>query len=251
MCKISIPIRKKKTNIRINHNLMFSCNISSLVDGSMAWHSLHATKNDLKNLLQNPDLSLFPFLTCFLLLINPSLTKIPPLFLRESSRFRTAVGTGMICCHLWEDPYNCAMTTLLAKGVLVPVILLYNLLLSELSLELVLALLTLLLLLLVLLLLDDMRESWQLTLLALLVARYMLSIRSIVVGCCRRSTGKEWGNRRPLKKRWSAGEFLFGSQEGESGVKQPNSKSESWSRVPGVLGNEKMYSLELVFWWWF
>lgn len=58
--------------------------------------------------------------------------------------------------------------------------------------------------------------------------------------------GKAWGRSRPLEKRWSAGEFLLGSPEGESGVRQPNSKSsdddgdeeESWL-APGVLGNEK------------
>jgi len=48
--------------------------------------------------------------------------------------------------------------------------------------------------------------------------------------------GKKWGWRRPLRKRWSAGEVAKGSAEGESGVREPNSKSESGV---GVLRKEK------------
>lgn len=85
---------------------------------------------------------------------------------------------------------------------------------SELSLELVLALLQLLL---VLLLSEERRES--LVLLVRLVGR-----------------GKRWGWRRPLRKRWSAGDVAKGSAEGESGVRDPNSKSDSGV---GVLRKEK------------
>ena len=54
-----------------------------------------------------------------------------------------------------------------------------------------------------------------------------------------------------MKKRSSAGEFLQGSVDGESGVMHPNSKSEDelwrwWFSWIGVLGNEKA-SPELLF----
>jgi uncharacterized protein YifE (UPF0438 family) len=61
----------------------------------------------------------------------------------------------------------------------------------------------------------------------------MLLVRLVVTWL----RGNECGWRRPLKKIWSAGDVV---EEGESGVRDPNSKSESsWF---GVLGNEKEHS---------
>ena len=224
----------------INHNyprlLKFPCTTSCFLEGSMAWHSLQTNKNNLKSLRQGPgDFPVLVLLSwwwppCFLAL-KASFTTIPLSFLLETSRFRT--GTAVICCHLWESPYSWAVTILLALLLHAWILLWYKSLLSELSLELVLALLQLLLLL-VLLLLEDINESLLLMLLVLLVPRE-LSSATIVAGC----KGKACGKSRPLKKRWSAGEVLHGSWKGESGVKHPNSKSESWSWF-GVIGKENI-----------
>jgi hypothetical protein len=66
----------------------------------------------------------------------------------------------------------------------------------------------------------------------------MLLVRLVVTWL----RGNECGWRRPLKKIWSAGDVV---EEGESGVRDPNSKSESsWF---GVLGNEKESPLGLLF----
>ncbi|GMN54486.1 hypothetical protein TIFTF001_023608 [Ficus carica] len=80
-------------------------------------------------------------------------------------------------------------------------------------------------------------------LLVLLVPREAVRAELAVAADGEDRKGKEWGRSRPLKKRWSAGEFLLGSVEGESGVREPNSKSSEEDgedeECAGVLGKEK------------
>ena len=228
------PHKKCLTNENPRSMSCYPDLIFSFLDGSMAWHSLQADMNNLKNLHPIPGFALLFSTATFFCLNWSSCTAAPALLRREGSRLRT--GAGVMNCHLWEFPYGWAKTGLFARypslviavfATTLACIVVHALILSELSLELVLALLQLLLLLLVLLLLDDTNESLLLMLLVLLFAR-AISVRGLADW-----QGNTCGKSLPLQNKWSAGELLL---EGKSGVTQPNSNSESWS----WLWKEKM-----------
>lgn len=214
----------------------------SLFDGFMAWHSLQADTNHLKNLQKNPP-PRFPLLPCFFplsscfFLFDPCWISVSALFFREDLRVNT--GVWVTYCQL---PYCLLKLGLLAintSGFFLALLdLVINTLLSETSLVLVLALvlqLLLLLLLLVLLLLDDISESLLLTLLVRLIVldSVVFKLKDFVGG-----HGKSWGKSLPFKNKWSAGEF------GDLGVTNSNSNSWSWT---GLTGFETLSSTTLLF----